>query len=125
MSSVYLEKSLAPDHLLGHVKENGDVYRNDLGFDDRIGHVHLESGKVYARRLGKDKKIGHVDLENGKVYRSRFGPDEYVGRVEHNGDINLDRSLWPDDTVARVEPFISFAHSGAAMLLLVLPALEK
>ena len=124
MSRVYLEKSLAPDHLIGHVKENGNVYRSDAGLDDKIGHVHLPSGKVYARKFGKDKKVGHVNLDNGKVYVSRVGPDKYVGRVQADGVINLDRSLFPDDYVAKVDPFISYAHSGAALLLLVLPALE-
>ena len=65
-----------------------------------------------------------MNLDNGKVYVSRVGPDKYVGRVQADGVINLDRSLFPDDYVAKVDPFISYAHSGAALLLLVLPALE-
>jgi hypothetical protein len=124
MSKVYLEVSLAPDRLLGHVKEDGDVYRSDAGLDDKIGHVHLKSGKVYARRLGADKKVGHVDLDNGRVYATKIGPDKYVGRVKEDGTMHLDKSLAPDDYVGKMNPFISFAHSAAAMLLLVLPALE-
>ena len=125
MSKVYLQVSLAPDRLLGHVKENGNVYRSDTGFDDKIGHVHLKSGKVYARRLGVDKKVGHVDLSNGRVYATKAGPDKYVGRVNADGKIDLDKSLAPDDYVGKVKPFISFAHSAAAMLLLLLPAIES
>ncbi len=124
MSKVYLEVPLAPDRLLGHVKENGNVYRSDAGLDDKIGHVHLKSGKVYARRLGADKKVGHVDLDNGRVYATRVGPDKYVGQMKENGTMHLDKSLAPDDYVGKMNPFISFAHSAAAMLLLVLPALE-
>jgi hypothetical protein len=124
MSKVYLEVSLAPDRLLGHVKKNGNVYRSDVGLDDKIGHVHLKSGKVYARRLGADKKVGHVDLDNGRVYATRVGPDKYVGQMKEDGTMHLDRSLAPDDYVGKMNPFISFAHSAAAMLLLVLPALE-
>lgn len=125
MSKVYLEVSLAPDRLIGHIKENGNVYRSDAGLDDKIGHVHLKSGKVYARRLGMDKKIGHVDLDNGRVYATKVGPDQYVGRVQEDGRISIDRSLAPDKYAGKVIPFISNAHSGAAMLLLVLPALES
>ncbi len=124
MSKVYLEVSLAPDRLLGHVKEDGDVYRNDAGLDDKIGHVHLQSGKVYSRRLGPDKKVGHVDLDNGRVYATKVGPDKYVGQMKEDGTMHLDKSLAPDDYVGKMNPFISFAHSAAAMLLLVLPALE-
>jgi hypothetical protein len=125
MSKVYLEVPLAPDRLIGHVKENGNVYRSDAGRDDKIGHVHLKSGKVYARRLGVDKKVGHVDLDDGRIYATKIGPDKYVGRVKEDGTIHLDKSLAPDDYVGKVNPFISYAHSGAAMLLLVVPALES
>lgn len=125
MSKVYLAVPRAPDRLIGHVKENGNVYRSDAGPDDKIGHVDLKSGKVYSRRLGPDKKIGHVDLDKGKVYVTKAGPDKYIGRVEEDGAIYLNRSLAPDDYVGRMKPFISYAHAGAAMLLLVLPALEE
>ena len=124
MSKVYLAAPHAPDRLLGHVKENGDVYRSDAGPDDKIGHVDLESGKVYSRRLGPDKKIGRVDLAGGRVHIAKAGPDKYIGRMQEDGAMHLDRSLAPDDYVGKMNPFISFAHSGAAMLLLVLPALE-
>ena len=124
MSKVYLEVSLAPDRLLGHVQEDGDVYRSDAGLDDKIGHVHLKSGKVYARRLGADKKVGHVDLDNGRVYVTKVGPDKYVGQMKEDGTMHLDKSLAPDDYVGKVNPFISYAHSAAAMLLLLMPALE-
>ena len=124
MSKVYLEVPLAPDRLIGHVKENGDVYRSDAGLDDKIGRVDLDSGRVYSRRLGPDKKVGHVNLENGKVYVSRVGPDDYIGRVKEDGSIRLDRFMGADDYIGRVAPFLSYAHSAAAMLLLVLPAIE-
>jgi hypothetical protein len=125
MSKVHLAVPHAPDRLLGHVRENGDVYRSDAGPDDKIGHVDLESGKIYSRRLGPDRKVGHVDLDKGKVYATKAGPDKYISRVEEDGAMHLNRSLAPDDYVGRMNPFISYAHAGAAMLLLVLPALEE
>ena len=124
MSKVYLAIPHAPDRLLGHIKENGNVYRSEAGPDDKIGHVELKSGKVYSRRPGPDKKIGHVDLENGRVYAARVGLDKHIGRVQEDGKLYLDRSLAPDKYVGRVDPFLSYAHAGAAMLLLVAPALE-
>ncbi len=125
MSKVYLAVPHAPDRLLGRVKENGDVYRSDAGPDDKIGHVDLTSGKVYARRVGPDKKIGRVDLDRGKVYTAKAGPDKYIGRMEEDGAIYLNRTLAPDDYVGRMNPFISYAHAGAAMLLLLIPTLDE
>ena len=77
MSKVYLNKPGFDKHL-GRVDEKGDVYRADVGIDDRIGHVDLETGKVlYSHKLpGYAASWGLavdrsgrsiVTLENGQV----------------------------------------------------------
>ena len=124
MIKVYLAVSKAPDKLLGNVNEDGKIYRRQVGLDDRVGRVDLSSGKVYSDRFGPDKKIGHVDLENGKVYTSRLGPDEYVGQVDGHGHMHQHEAMATDDYIGKIHPFVSYAHSAGAMLLLVLPALE-
>ncbi len=123
MSSVYLTIPGAPDRLLGHVDDAGRVSRSQAGLDDEIGHVNLVSGEVYATRFGPDKKVGHVDLGSGHVYGSRFGPDEYVGQVGVDGRMHRHQALAADADVGHVDAFRSHAHTAAAMLLLVLPAL--
>ena len=124
MSKVYLSKPGFDQHL-GRVVEDGDVYRADVGIDDRIGRVDLETGKVYRRRVGPDDYIGRVELDSGKVYRAQLGPDEYLGRVRPNGRMYRHDPLSPDDHIGHLSTPISPYHAGAAFLLLVLPALEK
>ena len=125
MYRVYLAIPRAFDELLGHVRDDGKVLRSQVGIDDRVGEVDLSTGKVYEERLGPDKQIGRVDLKTGKVYLSRFGPDEYVGRVDNHGHMHRHVSLAPDEYIGKVDPFVSIAHTAAAMLLLVLPAFEE
>jgi hypothetical protein len=125
MSKIYLAINNAPDELLGYVKDDGKIYRSKPGFDEHIGHVDLGSGKVYTERFGPDKVIGRVDLKSGKVYQSRLGPDEYVGNVDREGRMHRHESMAADDYIGRTEQFISLAHSGGGLLLLVLPALEQ
>lgn len=124
MPKVYLAVAHAPDTLLGHVEENGKVYRSQIGPDKEIGHVNLATGDVYAERFGPDKEVGRVEIGSGKVFVSRFGPDRHVGSVDAGGYIYHQNLLAPDDYIGQVNPFLSYAHSAAAMLLLVLPALE-
>lgn len=125
MYKVYRAIANTPDELLGHVEEDGRIFRSKVGLDDRLGRVDLTSGKVYEDRVGPDQEIGHVDLKSGKVYLRRFGPDEYVGRVDGDGRIHRHVPLAIDKYIARVDRFVSYAHSAGAMLLLVLPALES
>jgi hypothetical protein len=124
MSEVYLVLSGAPDKLLGHIDEDGHVTRSQPGVDEVIGHVDLASGHVHQKRLGPDKYVGHVDSGSGKVYVSRLGPDEYVGVVKPDGSLHRHVTLQPDRHIGKVDRFVSYAHSAAAMLLLVLPASE-
>jgi hypothetical protein len=125
MSEVYLAISGAPDKLLGHVDEDGIVTRSRPGLDEVIGHVDLATGHVRQRRLGPDKNAGDVDLGSGKVYASRLGPDEYVGQVKPDGSLHRHATLQADGYIGKVSRFVSYAHSAAAMLLLVLPAIEE
>lgn len=125
MSKVFLAIAGAPDQQLGHVDEAGHVYRSQTGPDNVIGHVDLGTGHVYEQRFGPDKKLGHVDLGSGRVYASRLGPDQHVGQVGANGRMYRAQALALDDYVCRVDPFLSYAHSAGALLLLALPALEQ
>ena len=47
MSKVYLAIPVAPDELLGHVKDDGTIYRSQAGPDHQIGHVDLATGDIY------------------------------------------------------------------------------
>jgi len=126
MSKVHLHRAGWPDKHLGNINENGDVYRADPGLDDRIGKVDLDTGKVYSRKFGPDKYIGRVELHSGKVYRHvLMGADEYLGWVDENGRMFLHDPLSPDDYIGNVHEPLSYAHAGAAFLLLVYPKTES
>ena len=43
---------MAPDRLLGHVKEDGKIIRSQVGLDEEIGHVDLRNGHIYEKRFG-------------------------------------------------------------------------
>jgi hypothetical protein len=124
MYKVHLETSQGHNQLLGHVLDDGKVYRTKVGLDDYVGRVELATGKIYEERFGPDKKVGHVDLENGKVYLTRLGPDQYVGKVDGHGRMHRHVSLTNEELVGKIDQFVSYGHSAAAMLLLVMPALE-
>jgi hypothetical protein len=124
MSKVYLAIPHASDRLLGHVTEDGKIFRSQIGPDDEIGHVSLSTGQIYEKRFGLDKKIGYVDPSNGKVYLNRLGPDEYTGQATTDGSLYRHVPMSADDYVGKVERFVSYAHSAGALLLLVLPAIE-
>ena len=64
-------------------------------------------------------------METGKVFTARFGPDDYVGRVQADGDLYLHKPIAPDDYIGRVADMTSYAYGGAALLLLVLPEMQK
>lgn len=125
MSKVYRHRPAAPDELVGRVEVDGSVYETRLGPDKRVGRVEIDTGKIFETRLGPDKIAGRVALDNGKVYRARFGPDEYVGRVDGDGKLHRHKSLAPDEYLGRLTEMPSFAHGGAALLLLVLPLWEE
>lgn len=126
-SKVYLQRALAPDKHLGEVKENGDVFREDVGLNDRIGNVDINSGRIYRRRnLAPDQLVGHVDVDNGKIHLEVPGsPDKYIGRVRTNGELNLHMAGQPDVKIGSVKDMVSLAQGGGAFLLLVLPAFEE
>ncbi|HRW09310.1 MAG TPA: hypothetical protein P5121_29620 [Caldilineaceae bacterium] len=124
MSKVYLAISGAPDKLLGHVDESGKVSRSQIGLDKQIGYVNLATGEIYESHFGPDKTVGRVETSSGKVYATRWGPDKYVGWVRADGHIYRHKALAPDEYIGQVDPALSFAHAAAAMVLLVLPALE-
>lgn len=122
---VYLHKPAARDELLGRVDEDGKVYTTRFGPDQYIGHVDIGNGKIYEARPGPDKHIGEVELETGRVFSARFGPDEYLGRVQADGELFLHKPIAPDEYIGRVAEMPSYAHGGAAFLLLVLPEILK
>jgi hypothetical protein len=125
VSKVYRNKPLAPDELLGHLEPDGKVYESRFGPDKYIGRVDLDSGQIYEARLGPDKLVGHVALDSGKVYHPRLGPDEYLGGVDADGRCQRHIPLARDEYLGKVVEMESYAHGGAAFLLLVLPAWEE
>jgi hypothetical protein len=125
MSKVYLSIPRAIDEKLGHVDEDGVVYRSKPGLDQRMGRVDLSNGKIYQDRFGLDKWIGHVDMRNGKVYRNRFGPDEHVGHVDKDGRFYKNIRFGFDEQIGYIDQFISYAHAAAGMLLLILPEIKE
>ena len=124
MIKVYQAVPGAIDKLLGHVSEGGRVYLSKAGPDEHVGEVNLATGKIFHQRFGPDKHIGNVNLETGKVFSRRFGPDKYVGNVDVHGRMHRAVAMAADEYVGKVDPFLSYAHSAAALLLLVLPSLE-
>lgn len=124
MSNVYLAIPGAPDSLLGHVHDDGAIYRSQAGPDERIGRVDLATGNVYEQRFGPDKKVGHVDLSSGRVYVTHLGPDTHVGQVAMDGRMHFHQALAIDDYAGRVDAFRSHAHTAGGLLLLVMPALQ-
>jgi hypothetical protein len=125
MSKVYRNKPLALDELLGHVAGDGKVYESRFGPDKYVGRVDLVSGHIYEARLGPDKHIGRVALDNGKVYHPKVGPDEYLGGVDAEGRCHRHIPMASDEYLGKVVEMETYAHGGAAFLLLVLPAWEE
>ena len=125
-SQIFQQKPLAPDELLGRVDPDGKVYETRLGPDKYVGRVDVDSGKIYETRLGPDKYVGHVDLGSGKIYLHKpLAADEYLGRVDPDGKCFHHRALAKDDYVGKVTEMASYAHGGAAFLLLIWPDFEK
>ncbi len=87
--------------------------------------MDISNGKIYVSRPGPDKHLGQVELETGKVFTARFGPDDYIGRAQADGELYLHKPIAPDQYVGRVAEMPSYAHGGAAFLLLVLPEIQK
>lgn len=124
-SKVYRHKAMALDELLGRVDPDGRVYATEHRVDRYIGRVELDTGKIFATRVGPDVYLGRVELDTGKVYRSKLGPDEYLGRVNDDGEFRLHKPLAPDTYIGQLTAMPTYAHGGAAFLLLALPAWEK
>jgi hypothetical protein len=45
--------------------------------------------------------------------------------VDDQGRMHSHVSMGADDYIGKIDPFVSYAHAGAALLLLVLPTLEE
>src|SRR5262245_48995286 len=124
MSNVFLQKPLSPDSLLGRVDSNGNVYATRLGPDKLVGRVDLDSGKIFETQFGPDKYVAHVELESGKLLRHKpIAADEYLGRVDADGKFFRHKALAPDEYIGRIENMENYAVGGAALMLLILPAL--
>lgn len=122
--NVFRHKPLALDEKLGRVEPDGRVYEAQFGPDRYIGRVEVDTGRVWEARFGPDKLIGHVQLDTGRCYHSKLGPDDYVGRVGGDGRLFRQKPVAIDEYLGRIEPMSGFAHAGAALLLLALPAWE-
>ena len=125
-NKVYFQRPLAPDELLGHVAYDGKIYESRFGPDKYVGRVELDTGKIYEARLGPDKYIGQVMLDSGKVYRHKpMAADEYLGSVDGDGKMFRHKPMAPDEYVGKIVEMTSYAHGGAAFLLLVWPMVEE
>ena len=123
---VYFQRPLAPDALLGRVEADGKVYESRFGPDKYVGRVELDTGKIYEARLGPDKYVGQVMLDSGKVYRHKpMAADEYLGSVDGDGKFFRHRPLAADEYLGQVVEMTSYAHGGAAFLLLIWPMVEE
>lgn len=125
MSKVYRHVVLGADEYLGRVDPDGKVYDGHFDPERFVGHADLETGKVYDSRLGNVHEIGKVNLENGKVYHLSQKKEDYLGKVEGNGKCFWHKKLVPDVYMGKVEDLKSYAHGGAAFLLLILPLIEE
>ncbi len=125
-SLVYLQKPLAPDERLGRIDPSGKVYESRFGPDKYVGWVDVDTGKIYEARLGPDHYLGRIDLGSGKVFLHKpLALDEYLGRVDPDGNFFHHRPLAKDDYIGKLTEMATYAHGGAAFLLLVWPAFEK
>jgi hypothetical protein len=124
-SKVFRHKPLAADELLGRVEPDGRLYESRFGPDKYIGRVETDNGKIYEAHVGPDKYVGRVELDTGKVFRARPGPDVYVGRVTGDGEFRRHKPVAADEYIGKVTEMASYAHGGAAFLLLALPAWEE
>ena len=126
MNKVYRHKPLAADEYLGHVAFDGKVYETRFGPDKHVGWVELDTGKIYESRFGPDRYIGQVQLDSGKVYRHKpMAADEYLGSVDGDGKFFRHRPLAADEYLGQVVEMTSYAHGGAAFLLLIWPMVEE
>lgn len=126
MSKVFLQKPLAPDTWLGRVESNGRVFVTRFGPDKLVGRVELDTGKIFEAQLGPDHYVARVELDSGRLLRHKpMAADEYLGRVDADGKFFRHKPLAPDEYVGRIENMENYAVGGAALMLLVLPALDQ
>jgi hypothetical protein len=126
MNKVYKHRPLAIDDYLGYISDDGKVYEilQSRKTERYVGRVDLETGQVYSSIPGQDRYVGRTD-KNGKIYISRTGPDEYIGHVTDSGRLFHHKRLAFDEYLGVVSDMDSFAHAGAAFLLLIHPLYEQ
>lgn len=117
MGRIYKGLSLAPEDLLGQVKD-GIVHRAaSLTADSIVGRVLPEGGDVYLVVNGTvaraDNTIGRVSAGSAKWGIERGGP-----LAVHARDGVISRDLHGDEILARFENLNADVAAGAAMLLL-------
>ena len=125
MSKVYRHVILGSDEYLGKVEPDGKVFDGRFDPERFIGYADLETGQIYDSRLGNVKVIGRVDQESGKVFYLNQKDKDYIGKIEESGKCYWHKKLVPDVYMGKVEEMISYAHGGAAFLLLILPLIEE
>lgn len=125
MGEVFLHRSGMPDKKVGFVDHEGRICRSEPK-EEEIGRVDLRTGRVYITFLGQETNAGRVHLDKGTVFRYvKKGFDDYIGEVHADGKMYHHRPAWPDKYVGNMTDPVTVAAAGAALLLLVMPAIEE
>ncbi len=85
MAKIYENIELAPDLLIGHIDGEGQIYFEEEGQSENIGHIDYQNGQVYDQ---DNVYMGWVE-ENGEVYGSYEEGDLCLGYVDDDGKLYL------------------------------------
>ena len=97
-----------------------------LGPDKYVGRVELDTGKIYEARLGPDKFVGQIMLDSGQVFKHKpLAIDERLGQVDSDGKMFRHKPLAADELIGNIVEMTSYAHAGAAFLLIIWPMVEE
>lgn len=112
MAKIYEHVELAPDPLLGHIDENGQIYYDEGGQSEILGRIDYEKGQVYDE---DDVYMGWIE-ENGEIYGSYEDGDLRLGRVADDGKLYVYDEDEAELYVGQVTEMKQKADGAAAVL---------
>ncbi len=121
MASIYRQRHLLPDEHIGTINERGEVYRDQFGRDNYLGHVNYDDGSVHQHVTGPDIYLGKVNPDGGIMRNVQFGQDEYLGKVNDDGGIMRNIPSRPDEYVGKVTEMRHKVEGAAAMFFFFMP----